>query len=207
MVSDLVVATVVALAGRRIDAPGTEPPRFPLSSVPLVQDRIRTLFMDHQATDLVCAAACGADLLALAVAGELGIRRRIVLPFATDRFRQTSVVDRPGDWGMLFDRVITEVVAANDLVVLEEDETEDGYLATNLVILDQAILLARQDDPERESADDGAEGRGSILAVVVWDQRPRSTDDVTAAFAQEASERGLNVVEILTLNSSKRGQT
>src|SRR5947209_320182 len=94
---------VIALAGRRIDAPNAETPRFPLENREKVGNRIRDFLAEHGATALVCSAACGADLLALEAAEELGLRRRILLPFAPDRFRATSVTDRPGEWGPLFD--------------------------------------------------------------------------------------------------------
>src|SRR5947209_15289312 len=87
---------VVALVGRRIDGIGTNPPRFPVENVPIVRERIANMLIKERAIALVCSAACGASLLALEEAGRLGIRRRIVLPFSPDRFRETSVVDRPG---------------------------------------------------------------------------------------------------------------
>jgi hypothetical protein len=42
----------------------------------------------------VRAAANGADLVALRVARQLGIRCRVVLPFSANRFRRVSVTDR-----------------------------------------------------------------------------------------------------------------
>ena len=36
-------------------------------------------------------------LVALEQAKQLGVRRRIMQPFAPERFRETSVVDRPDD--------------------------------------------------------------------------------------------------------------
>src|SRR4029450_10857441 len=38
-------------------------------------------------------------------AGALGVARHVVLPFDRIRFRRTSVVGRPGDWGPLYDAV------------------------------------------------------------------------------------------------------
>src|SRR5689334_16384562 len=108
-------AAIIALAGRRIDTPDTDPPRFPLGGVPLVRRRLAELFRVERATALVCSAACGADLVALEEAERLGIRRRIVLPFPPERFRETSVVDRPGDWGSAFDRLVAAARAAGDL--------------------------------------------------------------------------------------------
>jgi len=107
--------TVVALAGRRIDAPGADPPRFPPERVPAVRQRLVDMLAAERAAVLVCSAACGADLVALEAAERLGLRRRIVLPFAAERFRTTSVTDRPGDWGPLFDRMIAAAGAAGEM--------------------------------------------------------------------------------------------
>jgi hypothetical protein len=78
---------IIALAGRRIDAPGTEVTRFPLENVRLVQKRIRELFVELDAEVLVSSAACGADLLAIGEADRLGMSYRIVLPFEASHFR------------------------------------------------------------------------------------------------------------------------
>ena len=59
----------IALAGRRVDAADASEPRFPLASVPLVRDRLHAFFTERPAAALVSSAACGADLVALEVAG------------------------------------------------------------------------------------------------------------------------------------------
>jgi hypothetical protein len=178
---------VIALAGRRVDAPRAETPRFPSAKVATVRARIYTLLREQKVQAIVCSAACGADLLALEVAAELGIRQRIVLPYARDRFRETSVVDRPGDWGDRFDRVANEGEAKGDLVVLGYAEEDDAaYLATNRAILEQATVLAGQ-------------LQQVIEAVVVWDGAAHGANDVTAAFVEEAHRRGLTIRQLLTL--------
>src|SRR4051812_8410719 len=91
------LAAVIALAGRHVDPDGTDAPRFPLENVPIVRSRIVDLLAKEHAVALVCSAACGADLIALEEAEQLGLRRRIVLPFSPERFRSTSVTDRPGN--------------------------------------------------------------------------------------------------------------
>src|SRR6202007_3063310 len=92
----------------------------------------------------VCSAACGADLIALEEAERLGLRRRIVLPFPAKRFRETSVTDRPGEWGALYDRLIGEAKAAGDLVVLSGTGDDDAaYAAANTTIVHEAEELAR----------------------------------------------------------------
>ena len=178
---------IMALAGRRVDAPEAETSHFPPTNVTAVQERLHRLLVEQQAQAVVCSAACGADLLALEAAGALGIRRHIVLPYARDRFRATSVVDRPGDWGERFDRILDAVETMGDLVELGYAEGEEAaYLATNHAILEQATILA-------------APTQQAVGAAVVWDGASRGEDDVTAAFLQEAQQRGLTVWPVSTL--------
>jgi len=179
---------IAALAGRRIDAPASAPPRFPLANVPLVRARLAERFAHDRPDTLVCSAACGADLLALDVAGAMGVRRRIVLPFHPGQFRDTSVVDRPGDWGPRFDRVIADVQRAGDLVLLGLPESEQSaYEATNRAILSEAEALASP-APARDR-----------LALIVWDGGSRGAGDLTEQFLNEARARGWDTREVSSL--------
>lgn len=148
---------------------------------------LRQLIVEQAATAIVASAACGADLLALRLADELGIRSRVVLPFAPGRFRESSVTDRPGDWGPLFDEVVARVGAAGDLVVLDHPEGGGAaYAAANAAILDEAVRLA-------------GETAATPLAVIAWDGRSRGSDDLTEAFYHHARERGLKVEVVATV--------
>jgi len=170
---------IAALAGRRVDAPNAATPRFPAAQIERVETAIRSRLAADDVTALVCAAACGADLLALAAAAELGIRRRIVLPFSVERFRESSVVDRPGPypWGGHYDRFVREAESGGDLVLLDLDPHDPHvYEKANLGILDQAARLAGECSDESE-------------ALVVWDERSRGPGDVTEHFAREARLR------------------
>lgn len=183
---------IVALAGRRIDASNAETPRFPLPNILRVRGQLRSLFLEMNATVLVCSAACGADLLALDAAGELGLRQRVILPFSPDRFRELSVADRPGDWGPLFDTVIERVKASSDLVVLHDiDGDELAFAVANVAILNEAIQLSHTRHGTGGVNDE-------VVAVVVWDGTPRGDDDLTAAFASEAHTLGIAVTEVPT---------
>jgi len=181
---------VVALAGRRIDAEGTHPPRFPLANVPIVRRRLAELLVSENATAIVCSAACGADLVALEEAERLGLRRRIVLPFQPERFRETSVTDRPGDWGLVFDRLIATAGAANDLVVLDaaDSSNDAAYAAANEAIIREAASLAQADETPRRR-----------LAVVVWEGEARGANDATEAFRDLASKAGFEQQPVITL--------
>jgi hypothetical protein len=177
---------IIALSGRRIDAVGAEQPRFPLQNIDLARKRIRGMFEAQRATVLVSSAACGADLIALSAAGSLGLRRRVVLPFDVERFRKTSVIDRPGDWGPLYDSVMEELRASGDLVVMNETSDEAAYALANHAILDEAVSLAKKLDQP-------------VGAALVWDGISRGSDDVTEQFGVEAKKRGLPVIQIATV--------
>jgi hypothetical protein len=168
---------IVALAGRRIDAPGTTPPGFPPDQVDRVRaDLVRTL-RAAGVRALVASAACGADLLGLEVAETLGARRRIVLPFERSHFKTESVTDRPGDWGKTFERLVDAANAAGDLVVLGLPHSDDAYARTNVAILDDAARLARTTGD-------------TVLSVAVWDRQSRGPDDLTEHFLQLAKRHG-----------------
>lgn len=178
---------VIALAGRRVDAPDAAQPRFPAERAATVKQQISEFLQTHEARALVCAAACGADILALEAAGELGLRRRVVLPFDQATFRASSVVDRGGDWGARYDRLIAAVAAAGDLVEFAHDkDDEQTYFAGNRDILDQAQSLAQ-------------ELKTDAAALVVWNGESRGQDDVTGHFKQEAAARGMGVGEVKTI--------
>lgn len=179
---------VFALAGRRIDDPSAKTPRFPLANLEAVRAELRTTLVEKGATALVASAANGADLLALDEAGALGLPRRIILPFERERFRRTSVVDRPGDFGGVFDRVLDEVAVLGDLVTIATDSADDeaAYLAASDLILREAVRLA-------------AERHEPAAAIVVWEGQSRGADDLTGVFRADATARGLAVVEVLTL--------
>lgn len=168
--------TVAALAGRRIDAEDAKVSQFPLVKVPIVKQALSDLFRKESVSLLICSAACGADLLALDAALEAGIRCRVILPFEQNRFRQTSVIDRPGDWGDLFDRIVSLVDSKGDLTVLrDERSTKRAYQRVNEIIIQEVIAAPI---PRR-------------LAIIVWEGRPRLKDDVTAEFRRLANAAGM----------------
>ncbi len=179
-------AMVIALAGRRIDASDATIARFPLANVPAVRERIRTFFAQSQPKALVSSAACGADLIAQEEAGRLGVGRRVVLPYGRKEFRATSVTDRPGDWGALYDGVLDEIGPDGIIVLAEPPGPSASYLAANLRVLEEAESLARQ-------------GQDRVLAVLVGDGRPRGTEDLTKSFGEQAVRRGIAVEAIATL--------
>jgi hypothetical protein len=172
-----------------VDPPGAATPRFPRENAPVVRDRVRAELTRCGATAIVSAAACGADLLALEAAGELGVRRVVVLPTPRDQFRAESVVDRGDEWGPVYDRIIGQVIATGDLRMLERTgEGRSAFFAANDAILDVALELSRTGGH-----------RAPVVALVAWDGRSRGADDVTAHFADAARQRGIPITEVDTL--------
>jgi hypothetical protein len=189
--------TIVALAGRRIDSEGATPARFPLDQDARVKDELDALLRALQPAALVCSAACGADLLALEVAAKRGIPARIVLPFERQRFRASSVTDRPGDWGPRFDSAMEQAEASDNVIVIQPEFTSDdeAYAAATYAILDCARELALNADIDGHS---GSDTDNQVIVVVVWDGMSRGEDDLTDRFRREAVDRGLQVQEIFT---------
>lgn len=177
---------ILAFAGRRVDELNASVPRFPLSNVALVRSRIRKLLEECQAQTVISSAACGVDLIVLDEASALGIRRQVVLPFSRDQFRSTSVSDRPGDWGRLFEKALDDAEARGELLELQEAADANAYLVVNRMILDVAEALMNQHgQPAR--------------AVLVWDGASTGDHDVTEQFGVEARKRGFALIELRTL--------
>jgi hypothetical protein len=185
--------SIVAVAGRRIDAADAQTTRFPYGNTDAVRAALSRTLESTAALLVVCSAACGSDLLALDTASVIGIRTRIVLPFAPDVFRETSVVDRPHPayWGSLYDRLIAAARERNDLIVLDRDRNDpDAYVAANQVIISEALLAANKEAPAAR-----------LIAVTIWEGAPRGDDDTTDDFRRATLQRGFAAKEILTLAS------
>jgi hypothetical protein len=173
---------VIVEAGRRVDAPDAKVARFPPQSVPKVRKKIRQVLMNQKPVAIVSSAACGADLLLLDVAGEMQVPRYVLLPSEPEEFRVSSVTDRPGNWGELYSKALR----ASKVEVLKLPEGQEGYLETNLKLLDRAQVLAKQEHT-------------TVTALVVWNQESRGADDVTGHFLEQARLRKIPILEISTV--------
>ena len=183
--------SIVAVAGRRVDAADTQTTRFPHGNVDAVRAALSRTLENAAAMLVVASAACGSDLLALDAASVLGIRVRIILPFAPEVFRETSVVDRPQPayWGNLYDRLIAEARGRGDLIVLDRDRNDPGaYVAANQAIIGEALLAASKEAP-----------RARPIAVIAWEGAPRAADDATDDFRRAALQRGFTIEQVSTL--------
>jgi len=106
------------------------------------------------------------------------IPRYVLLPAQPEQFRKTSVTDRPGDWGTLYDKVLKTA----KIEVLNVPDNQEGYLETNLKLLDKAEALAR-------------EYHTSTKALVIRNETLRGPDDVTGHFLTQARLRKMPVPE------------
>jgi hypothetical protein len=180
---------VIALAGRRTSDPGSKAIRFPLENVEKVRENLRKFFASIRPEVLVSSGACGADLLALEVAGSMGILRSMVLPFDPAIFKTTSVIDRPGEWGPLFDKICHEVAHEEKIQLQGYSKNDDAkYLKINIDILERAEALAEKYGVSKR-----------LMAVIVWEGKPKGSDDTTADFKSEALKRNFEIKEISTL--------
>ena len=180
--------SVIVLAGKRIDAADSETPRFPLDHVDAVKAEIRALFRKLKPQALVCSAANGADLLALDVARDLRIPAYVVLPFDREQFRESSVADRPGEWGPLFDELVDKAEREGRLTVMEPaGDNHDAYLDAVTTMLDMAAALSGR---AAAGAHQPTTDPGMVTAVAVWNGESRGSRDVTVFFIDEAKKRG-----------------
>ncbi|SEU06525.1 hypothetical protein [Hymenobacter actinosclerus] len=176
---------VTALAGRRPDEINAEVVRFPLDNIIAVREQIKQLFSKQRFTHLVCAAACGADLLALDVATDLDVECHIILPFEPSEFLLASVTDRPGGWKQLYDRLIIAAEKSDNLYLLGYSRDDDeAFSKTTKAIVAHAKKLAN--------------GKPAS-AIVVWEGQSRGNDDATEEFAILSRNEGLHTVEIITV--------
>jgi hypothetical protein len=178
--------TVLALAGRRIDAGGAEERRFPPENETMVAVRIRNMMVSAASQAVVCSAASGADILALEGAGQLGLGRRVVLPFSVQQFRAASVADRGEGWGLRFDAILQQMQSEDILELNLQGGNNEAYATVNSKIIGEAVGWA------------STTGRRA-LAMVVWNGFSRGATDLTDEFRRVAVERILDVIPVPTL--------
>jgi hypothetical protein len=176
---------ILVHAGNRVDAADRDgPSRFPESQVAFVGGRLARLLGALRPRVVVSAAAAGADLLLLeqALAVEK-VAVHVVLPFAADAFRETSVADRGGAWIERYDRVLALAQEREGSRVYEHDESPDdaGFRAGNRLLVEHAQQVA---------------GNDGVLALAV---RPRPGDaepSITDDFVTVARMHGLTVIDV-----------
>ena len=191
----LTIPPVVAFSGHMIDAPGRAQPRFARED----EARVRAAVVDRMANLAPAAAygsaACGADLLFLEAARELGCETHVVLPFPAEAFRRTSVDHAGADWVERFERAL----AAADSVTVASDHAARGSTATfeyaNLILTGMALLRARLLDTSIRAlavhaSDGSALGGGTASILATWRQRGLEVDVIELGAATPAAGVG-----------------
>jgi tetratricopeptide (TPR) repeat protein len=95
-----VSASVVIVAGHRIDDPGRGNPRFPESAEPAVKSRLKEelerLNQEPGGVRVLASAAPGTDIICHEVCRELGIKSTICLPMPADKYSTETFKDLDG---------------------------------------------------------------------------------------------------------------
>lgn len=173
------------LAGRRVDTPSQREIQFPLSNIDMVREQIASYFQKYEINFLICSAACGADLIALDVALQKGIRFAVILPFNVDTFVETSVVDRPGPWLEIFDRIIQASSTQGQIINLNLSRNQlDAFSIVNEAIFNFGLKI---------------DGLKFLMAIVVWEGHPRNGPDHTSEFLKIAKRYNLDIRQIRTI--------
>ena len=178
------IPPVAAYSGHMIDAPDRASPRFPASAEPAVRDAVRARMAALAPVACYGSAACGADILCLEAAREIGAETHIVLPFPPADYRRASVDAAGADWGARFERAL----AAADTVTIASDHRASGSAATfeysNLILTGMARLRAQVLDT-------------ALACVAVWDRQSPRASGGTASLVELWNASGLAVEHVL----------
>jgi hypothetical protein len=181
--------TVIAAAGRRIDDT-----RFPAKNEEAVAKAIRSALKESSPSLVVASAACGADILVLEAAMDLGIPTRIILPFSVHAFRERSVADCGTNWASRYDALVWGkqsgdgrlILLTSDSIVSDEKAAASYHHVTEKLFEEVAASLRR------------GEGRRGA-ALLVWDAVRKDEKDESGYFFDGAHARGWQILEVPTL--------
>jgi hypothetical protein len=118
----------------------------------------------------------------------------MILPFDAHTFRSTSVTDREGNWGILFDSIHDELNKKGNVIILNlTKDDKDAYEKTNVAIIKTADALFK----DREIFDTASEKK---VALIIWEGTPKNSNDTTNHFKQLATKSGYTIEEINCLH-------
>jgi tetratricopeptide (TPR) repeat protein len=127
-------ADVLAFVGHMIDVPGAREPRFPPGLEPVVSAAIRARLARLRQPIAYTSAACGADLIFIEAALDIGAEVNVVLPFDRADFARTSVAIGGAAWLSRFERALARATR----VILA---TEEGHLGDDVLYEYAATML------------------------------------------------------------------
>ncbi len=184
MLKLLPAADVLAFAGHMIDAPDRSAPRFPAALEPAVAAALREQLARLHAPILYASAACGADLICIEEAQDVGAEMNIVLPFDRQDFVRTSVAPGGEGWVARFDRALSR--AARVIMATEEAYLGDDVLYEHAAKLVEGFSMLRAAQLQTTPAllcviDSTVAGRvgGTLASFERWQRRvgpPRVID-------------------------------
>jgi len=188
------IPPVLVFTGHMIDLPDRPAPRFPAASEPAIRWAIHSRLAALQPVAAYGAAACGADILCLELARELGAETHIVLPFPAAEFRHVSVDFAGGNWGERFELCLSGA----DSVTIASDHQARGSVATfeyaNLILTGMGALRAQVLDTDlralavRNPSAPGLPGGAASLAAL-WQAQGVAVEHVQMSDAIPASVR------------------
>jgi len=141
IVDVLVVPDVIAFAGHMIDAPGRSTPRFPAALAPVVEAALRERCARFRQPIVYTSAACGADLIFIEAALDVGAEVNIVLPFERADFARTSVAVGGSAWIERFNAALER--AARVIMATDENHLGDDVLFEHASLLVEGFTLLR----------------------------------------------------------------
>jgi class 3 adenylate cyclase/tetratricopeptide (TPR) repeat protein len=136
---------LVVFSGHMIDEPGRSPARFPPEREAEVKASIRERLDRMHAKIGFASAARGADILFLEAMLERGGTVHVVLPWARERFLETSVHlagDELGRWPERFAEVLARATSVHELGELYMPSSAVGFEYCNLVMTGRARQMA-----------------------------------------------------------------
>jgi class 3 adenylate cyclase/tetratricopeptide (TPR) repeat protein len=138
---------IVACSGHLIDSPGKNR-RFPQEAEAIVRAKIEENLDFLGATCGYSSAACGTDIIFLEAMASRGGETHVFLPFAKDKFIQSSVRREGTDWEARFEKVLDQATSVH--YVTSEGYYGDDSLFSfcNDVMLGFAAMRARGLDEE-----------------------------------------------------------
>lgn len=159
--------------GHMFDAADRESSRFPIELKDQVAAEIGEMIDSSDIRIGYCSAACGGDLLFALEMIKRGRELNIVLPFAADNFRRTSVafkdIDQSKDFWYVLEHASSVTVATdeshlnNPCLYTYAADLIEGYAKLRAIQCDGQVEVIAAIDPYT-SGEDG----GSLERAVVW---------------------------------------
>lgn len=150
--------SVVAFVGHLIDAPDRSTARFPATLEPAVAAAIREQLARLHQPVVYTSAACGADLIFIEAALEVGAEVNVVLPFDRQDFVRTSVAVGGPAWLPRFERALAG--ASRLFQATEESHLGDDVLFDHAALLIEGLSVLRASQLQTEP---------SLLCVLDYD--------------------------------------